>query len=219
MGNLIDWANQNDGFIGLLEVAIIGIALPVLFWATRGLSRRLSKAVSGEEVRRLEKIRDEIYGKLEFIDQEVAYGRVLIRDIARDKLYFDGDEEPCKGPPPSFRASIEDFDVFGMRIVCGWPKHIKPIEAGDWWCFADEGDSEAVLAYPVATLPFSMIEAVNWHGDPAFPYPHIYCRYEEPEGWPYKKMDWCKSVAHEVPFPRRYMMPVVGEAKLQQKKF
>lgn len=192
--NIIEWANQNDGFIGLATFALLSIFVPLGLWLFRGLSSRLTSAVSAEEVRRIEGIRAEFYTRLQLIDERSAYGPFLICDVSRDRLYFDGDEPEFskRGAPPSFKVTVIDMDVHGVRVYSGQPERIKRILNEPTWCLAQPEDDGAVLVHPIGVIPFSSIVAVNWHGDPATLFPHIFCHFDQSGGWPFKRFEYCE---------------------------
>ena len=193
---IIDWANQNEGVIALLTFTLISILVPLSRVFLKRIEAKVSRSVDEDEIRRIEQIRAEFYSNLKFIDKQTAYGRFLIRDISREQLYFDGDEPEFdkKGAPPSYRVQLVDMSVHGVRVAIGWPERIKSIEDGSTWCLADEDDEGGKLVFTIATIPFSSIVAVNWHGDPAYTHPHIFCRYDQKHGWPYKKVEYCESI-------------------------
>jgi hypothetical protein len=191
---IIEWANKNDGFIGLATFLLLSVLIPLGFWFVRKLSSRLSSSVSAEEVRRIEGIRAEFYTRMKVIDERSAYGPFLIRDVSRDRLYFDGDDAEFSkpGPPPSFKVTVVDMDVHGVRVYSGQPERIKRIADEQSWCLAQSDDPGFVLAHPIGVIPFSSIVAVNWHGDPATHYPHIYCHFDQVGGWPFKRFEYCE---------------------------
>lgn len=195
MKTIVDWANANEGFIALLTFILISILVPLLRMMFKSIDSKVSRSVSEDEIRRVEKLRAEFYTNLEHIDADNGYGPFLIRDVARDKIYFDGDEGEFKkkGAPPSFKVQVEGMSVHGVRVYQGWPEYVKKIVDDDTWCLADKEDEGAILVHPIAIIPFSAIVAVNWHGDPATLFPHIFCRFECGGGWPYKTVEYCES--------------------------
>lgn len=215
----MDWANQNEGFIALLTFVLVSILVPLLRGPFKRLSEQLSHATSETEIRRTEALRAEFYTNLKHIDQSRGYGPFLIRDVARDQLYFNGDDAEFsrKAPPPSFQVQVVDMSVFGVRVYHGLPERIKKIENDSTWCLASEGDEYAVMVHPIGIIPFSMIVAVNWHGDPANTFPHIFCRFDGARGWPYKKFEYCECA--EIREGRDYYSPLLDADALLRRKF
>ena len=191
---IVELANQNEGFIALLTFILISILVPISIYAYRKISARITKGRSEEEIRRIEKIRAEFYSRLKIIDDSSTFGLFLIRDVNRDRLYFDGDEKEFskQGPPPSFKVTIVDMSVHGLLAYYGWPERIKQFENGSRWCLAEKPDDGSILVHPIGEIPFSSIVAVNWHGDPANHFPHIFCRFDQSKGWPFKRVDYCE---------------------------
>jgi hypothetical protein len=219
MLEIIEIANQNEGFIALLTFVLLSILVPVAVFAYRTLSSRITSARTEEEINRIEKIRAEFYSHLKITDESSGFGPFLIRDVDRDRLYFDGDEnEFCKkGAPPSFKVCLVDTSVHGIRVYHGMPERIKSFEDGSRWCLADESDEGTILAHPVGEIPFSSIIAVNWYGDPATHFPHIYCRFDHDQGWPYKKFEYCERAECMRGWP--LYIPRLEADKLVRKRF
>jgi hypothetical protein len=219
MREIIHMANENEGFIALLTFVLLSILGPLGIFAYRTVSARITTARTEDEITRIEKIRSEFYTNLKIIDEASGFGPFLIRDVDRDRLYFDGDESEFskKGAPPSFKVGLVDTSVHGICVYHGMPERIKPFEDGSRWCLADKGDEGAILVHPVGVISFSSIVAVNWHGDPATHFPHIYCRFDQAQGWPYRKFEYCERVECVRGWP--LYIPKVEADKLVRKRF
>ncbi|MDD2764743.1 MAG: hypothetical protein PHE83_12300 [Opitutaceae bacterium] len=217
---VVNWANGNGGFLTLLSLICISLLFPFGRWLLARFDRALGRARSEDEIRRIEGIRSEFYQKLKFIDSAADYGPVLIRDVARDCLYFDGDEKEFtkNKSPPSFKVGLIGLSVHGIRVYAGhFPTKIKQISDGKTWCLADDADSDAQSGHPIGVIPFSSIVSVNWHGDPAHTFPHVFCRFDGPGGWPYKIVEYCER--RQMSEGWNLYEPLVDAGKVIQKKF
>jgi hypothetical protein len=195
IGDIVTWANQNAGFISMLGLLVIVVLSPFGLWFLNRVEGAVTRVRTDEEIRKAEVIRREMHEKITWIDPASDYGPVLIRDVARDHLYFDGDDGKFakRTPPPSFRATLVGLSVHGVRVYAGFPTRIKMVGDQTTWCLADADDPNSVVAHPIGVIPFMSIVCVNWHGDPACTFPHVFCRFDGTRGWPYKVVEFCEK--------------------------
>jgi hypothetical protein len=217
--DLIKWSNANEGFLNLIGLVVFSSLFPFIFWIQSRIKGWLRRARSDEEIRRIETIRSEFYRNLKFIGPLVDYGPVLIRDVARDRLYFNGDEREFeKGRvAPSFKAQLCGVTVHGIRVYAGPPERIKRIVDRDTWSLAAEDDPDGKVMRRLGTIPFSSIVAVNWHGDPAHTFPHVYCHYDGIRGTPFKVVEFCD--VHAMQEGWSVYEPMVDVDKVIQERF
>ena len=191
---IIDWANANDGFIGLFTAIVLPVVLLLFRSTLKSLSRNIGNAVDEAEIIRIERLRDEIHNRATYRNKETGYGDFLIRDVERDRSYPPElvSNPSSSKPPSSYQVLLVDFAPHGLRVLQGMAERIKQVVDESTWCLASDEDKDAYTAYIVSVIPYSGIVAINWHGDPVNPFPHIFCRFDGMRGWPYSKIEYCE---------------------------
>jgi hypothetical protein len=125
---------------------------------------------------------------------------VIVRDVKRMDSYPEIDPE-AKGISPWFRVGLIGTYYKGILIGIRWGELKKTGENGTWRYIDyrnETGDVKAVLA---GKVPFENIEAVDWHGDEYYPYPHIYCHFIAKRKQPYEKVSYYRAVSDSLGRP------------------
>ena len=94
-----------------------------------------------------------------------------------------------KGISPWFRAALLDTCDTGAMIGLSIGT-LKEIDHPPGWRYTnhDAGETGDIKAELIGTIPFELIENVNWHGTDYYNFPHIYCHFHEKQGQPYRKV-------------------------------
>lgn len=138
----------------------------------------------------------------------------IIRDMSRMDSYPDTDEAK-KGISPWFKVEVKGLYHKGVEAFISTPKYIKKDEKGDWQFTEHDDEGEKVLAYPVARIPFDLIEHVSWEGDEYYPFPHIYCRFKAFKGQPYESVPFFVERGRG---DSKYLIEVEGFTPYDKKK-
>lgn len=115
---------------------------------------------------------------------------VIIRDAKRFDNYPDVDDR-SKGISPWFRVGL--VGTYHKGILAGLA-YVGLIQHGrdEWRCVdyrANETSDITVLL--TGRIPFEAIQAVDWHGDEYYHYPHIYCHFDAKKKEPYEQLVFC----------------------------
>lgn len=113
---------------------------------------------------------------------------VIVVNIEKLHKYPHADGKR-KGISPWFRACLLDTcdqgAMIGLRIGS-----LMEIDEPPGWRFTnhDAGETGDIRAELIGIIPFELIKAVNWAGTDHYNFPHIYCRFHEKRGQPYRKV-------------------------------
>lgn len=144
-------------------------------------------------VERCQKWKDQIKEKLQWIDDKVGYGEVIIRDIKRNDLYPEV-EEKKKGISPWFRVGLLGTYHRGIKVGL---RIEELIYEGKYkaWRYADYKNKEEgdLNAYLVGLIPFENIVNIDWDGDEYYSCPHIYCHFSSKRKEPYEELIFCEK--------------------------
>lgn len=99
----------------------------------------------------------------------------IIRDMKRIDRYPDAEE--TKGISPWFRVGLIDTYHRGILVGLGWHSLVSADDGKTWRSpkGGEQGDTKVMLA---GRIPYESIESVDWDGDEYYPYPHIYCFFD-----------------------------------------
>jgi len=114
-------------------------------------------------------------------------GEVVIRDIDRMDEYPDINPNSM-GISPWFKVELKGLYHRGIEIFGLIPQEIIWDGTKQPARFATDDDSEErkVTALPIPRIPFDNIVRVDWEGDSEYPFPHIYCHFNNPKREPYE---------------------------------
>jgi hypothetical protein len=152
------------------------------------------KGLNPEETVKLrQKWKDEIKEKLQWIDDKVGYGEVIIRDVKQNDLYPEV-EEKKKGISSWFRVEYLETYHRGIKVGLHFEKLIYE-EKYKAWRLADYKNKEEgdINAYIVGLIPFENIVSIDWNGDEYYSCPHIYCHFLSKRGEPYEELIFCEK--------------------------
>ena len=143
---------------------------------------------------------------------------VIVRDIKRMDNYPELDPG-AKGISPWFRVGLLDIYHKGILIGIRWGE-LKKTGESDAWRYIDyrseTGDIKAVLA---GRIPFENIEAVDWHGDEYYAFPHIYCHFNAKKKQPYEKLSYYMEIHDTVGRPHYVEVATPEKVREVSKKF
>jgi len=152
------------------------------------------KGLNPEKTVRLrQKWKDEIKEKLQWIDDKVGYGEVIIRDIKRNDLYPKV-EEKKKGISSWFRVEYLGTYHHGIKVGLHFEELIYEEKYKTWRLTDYKNKEEGDLnAYIVGLIPFENIANIDWDGDEYYSCPHIYCHFLSKRGEPYEELIFCEK--------------------------
>lgn len=168
----------------------------------RGRKRRLSAA---EILELRQKWRPQFEEEIWKNDKEKLRKDIIIRDIKRIDTYPNVDEKN-KGISPWFRAGLMDTYYKGILVGLRWQELTKDADTEDWRSVRyHSGETGEINSILIGKIPYEKIEAVDWHGDEYYYFPHVYCHFDSKTKDPYEKLVYC------VERPRDDMPPFYTE--------
>ena len=156
--------------------------------------RSKQKSLNPEEiVKHRQEWKDQIKEKLQWIDDKVGYGEVIIRNVKRNDLYPEI-EEKKKSISSWFRVGLLGTYHRGIQVGLGIEglKYEKKYKA---WRYTDYKNKEEgnLNAYLVGLIPFENIVNIDWDGDEYYSCPHIYCHFLSKRKEPYEELIFCEK--------------------------
>jgi hypothetical protein len=151
-------------------------------WAYKKLRRPKIDPVALAK-RRVE-LKKEFLRHMPLPDDYGICGELIIRDIERMDTYPNHDAQR-KGISPWFGVELKGLYERGIEVHFGVRCLVKRDMYGDWKFTQFEGP-DTRLAYPVARIPFDVIELVDWDGDDRYHCPHVYCQFSLIRKQPYE---------------------------------
>lgn len=143
---------------------------------------------SAELIQHQEKLRPVFQEEIYKCRREKLRQDTIIRDVNRLSEYPATKEQ--KGISPWFKVGLVDTYHEGIQVVLSGT---TLIEKDDKFFLADYGTENSFSAWLVGEIPYEYIEAVNFEGDEYYPYPHIYCYFQN-KGEPYKRLIYCNDI-------------------------
>jgi len=96
-----------------------------------------------------------------------------------------------KGISPWFKAEVKGLYHRGVEVFISTPKYIIFDKEKREWGFAKDNEKNGIIAFPVGKILYDYIVKIDWEGDEFYPFPHIYCNFQNKKE-PYEEVIFYK---------------------------
>jgi hypothetical protein len=153
--------------------------------------RRLRRSDPSEVIRARQHWKNEIEGKLHWIDDKVGFGEAIIRDARRFDAYPNVDDRK-RGISAWFRVGILGLYHKGLQVGLRIEALKYDITYGRWRLNDFKiGETKDMNAYLVGKIPFERVVSIDWDGDEFYGFPHVYCHFSSRKREPYEEVVFC----------------------------
>ena len=188
MKDIIQWANDNAGFVGLIAIALMVFGLGKKYIPSKEKKRRKIK----DEKAHSANLKNEIEKNTEWDEFHGGYDEFLIRDSNR-KLP-DSDERRSRFETPYTTMQLIKIENEFLEFTDGsfGIKNIKKV--ADSWYFADHTDDDSIKVYTVVHLHYRDIDFIRWETDWYWEWPQIFCRFTSANKFPFIRVFHAEKV-------------------------
>ena len=172
-----------EGPVIKLLISLVSPFINIIKW----ILGKFKKPEPLSVIKRRAKLNSEFRYNISDKNEHGSLNRVIIRDLRRMDEYPDF-ETKKKGTSPYFTVELKDIYHRGIEVFVSKPKYIKQNDDSKWEFTKDGYKGKKILAWPIARIPFDLIDYVNWDGDEYHNYPIVFCRFDGIEGGPYEEI-------------------------------
>ncbi|MBC8349083.1 MAG: hypothetical protein O3A82_02055 [Verrucomicrobia bacterium] len=192
--SIIQWSNENEGFLSLLSLFIGAPILFLLFRVYRKIkpSEKELRESAIESFDHATKLFNEIKDFAERQDFNSHLGEFILRDVLR-KMPNTDEQHSREDSPYTIAALIDyhrDYLEFRLDGVAG-PVFIR--KEADTWVYCDRGDDDAVMTHLIGRIAYSSIDRIRWEADEYWEWPQICCHFKEKNRFPYIRLYYAEE--------------------------